>query len=332
MHNPLLSIVIPIYNVEDQIEKCAISLFRQTLKNIEYIFVNDATPDNSIKVLEKTIDKFPDRRKNIHIINHEINRGLSAARLTGILEAKGTYIAHCDSDDWVEDDMYEKMINKAHEEKADIICCGLYYDSGVEISEDSFKKSISDVDKKVFLSQITLGGKYSSLCNKIVMRDLYFDNNIFPVKNISMWEDMVVTFRLICCSKKTTIMESSYYHYVFKADSISSPSVFSKQSIQQQVKCAEVIEDFLNKRGKNELELLKITLSQIKFISKSQYLTNNKTQDPHLWKITFPESNKYIWKYKGISVYGKIFYTLASMGLMNLSIMILNVILKIKSR
>lgn len=147
-----------------------------------------------------------------------------------------------------------------------------------------------------------------------------------------MWEDMVVTFRLIYCSKKTTIMETSFYHYVFKDGSISSSSFFSINSIRQQIKCAEVIEDFLNEKGQQELESFKIPLSQVKFIAKSQYLTNIKTQDSYLWKTTFPESNKYVWRYKGISVHGKIFYSLASIGLINLCIKVLNYTIKIKSK
>ena len=84
--NILVSILVPIYNVENFIEKCSVSLFEQTYKNIEYVFVNDCSPDHSIEVLEKVAKNYPNRINSIKIINHDVNKGLAGARNTAILK------------------------------------------------------------------------------------------------------------------------------------------------------------------------------------------------------------------------------------------------------
>lgn len=92
-----VSVIVPIYNVSRFIKRCVESLFNQTLDDVEFIFVNDCTPDDSIDILKKVIADYPDR--NTMIINHEVNKGLPAARNTGLKAASGDYIFHCDSDD-----------------------------------------------------------------------------------------------------------------------------------------------------------------------------------------------------------------------------------------
>ena len=104
-----LSIIVPMYNTEKYIERCARSLFEQTLTGIEFIFVNDCSPDRSLLILKRIIDEYVDRSLVIRIIEHEKNMGLAVARTTGLNQAKGEYIIHCDSDDWIETDMYEVM-------------------------------------------------------------------------------------------------------------------------------------------------------------------------------------------------------------------------------
>lgn len=111
-NSPSVSVIVPIYKVEKYIERCAISLLSQTLKDIEYIFINDNSPDKSMDILSQCIQKYPSRSKQIKIITHQQNLGSAAARNDGTKIATGQYIIHCDGDDWVEKDMYEKCIRK----------------------------------------------------------------------------------------------------------------------------------------------------------------------------------------------------------------------------
>ena len=98
----LVSILVPIYGVEKYIRRCAISLFEQTYLNIEYIFVNDCTNDDSIIILENVINQYPNRQSQIKIIQHETNKGLGEARNTAVAAANGDYLFHVDSDDYID--------------------------------------------------------------------------------------------------------------------------------------------------------------------------------------------------------------------------------------
>ena len=112
---PKVSVIVPIYNVEQYIEKCVRSLMEQTLVNIEFIFVNDCTPDDSMTVLRRVLKDYPARESQVTILEHKENRGVAAVRKKGMEVAIGEYIIHCDSDDWVEKNMYEKLLEKAIE-------------------------------------------------------------------------------------------------------------------------------------------------------------------------------------------------------------------------
>ena len=330
MNNPQLSVIIPIYGVEERIEKCAISLFEQTFQEIEYIFVNDCTPDNSIFILNKIIEKYPKRKENIILINHQQNKGVSAARLTGLNIATGEYIIHCDSDDWVEPNMYELMINKAKEEKADIVCAGLFYDNGEKVSIDTFSSHISSMTKMDYLSKIPLGGKYSSLCNKLIKRELYFSNNVFPIQGISMWEDMVVTYRLVYYSKKISIIPTPLYHYIHKNNSISSPQTYNENNVKQQIECAQFIENFFKNKEINEYKKYNLLIQFLKFASKAPYLMNKNIRDLKSWQNIFPETHKYIMEYTEISFLSKLNYLLACTPFIKISAKIFDIYNSIK--
>ena len=127
--NIKVSVCIPVYGVEKYIERCARSLFEQTMSDgIEFIFVNDCTPDKSIEILEKVLAEYPHRKKQTQIINHEKNSGLVAARKTGLAHATGEYIIHCDSDDWVDVDFYQVMYETAINNNADVVKNNLDFD------------------------------------------------------------------------------------------------------------------------------------------------------------------------------------------------------------
>ena len=97
-----VSILVPIYGVEQFIERCARSLFEQTYQNLEYVFVNDCTPDKSIEILTRIIEYYPKRFNSIRIISHEKNRGIAASRNTAYDNATGEFVTIVDSDDWLE--------------------------------------------------------------------------------------------------------------------------------------------------------------------------------------------------------------------------------------
>ena len=124
-----VSVIVPVYNVENYIEKCLDSLLNQTLDDIEIIVVNDGSTDNSANIIkEKYVNKIVYLEKE--------NGGLSDARNFGLPHAKGKYIAFLDSDDYIEPTMYEKMYSVAEKEEADMVECDFYWEYPNKVKED----------------------------------------------------------------------------------------------------------------------------------------------------------------------------------------------------
>ena len=123
----LVSILVPVYKVEKYIEQCARSLFEQTYDNLEYIFLDDCSPDNSIEILKRVMEDYPERKAQVRIIRHERNRGLAAARNTALDAANGPFVTHVDSDDYLGRDAIRLLVKKQEETGADIVS-GNYYE------------------------------------------------------------------------------------------------------------------------------------------------------------------------------------------------------------
>lgn len=206
-----LSVIIPIYGVEKYIERCAVSLFSQTIKEgIEFIFVNDKSPDNSMAVLNKVIAKYPERKNQIKIIQHDKNRGLAGARLTALKESKGKYVIPCDSDDWVEKDMYETMLSKAKQEDADMVICQYFINFP---NREIVSKSQFSTSPEIMLSNILMGKSHCGLWNKMAKRKLYEKLSPSFSEGLNMWEDVSVLPRLIHLCKTIAVIDKPFYHY-----------------------------------------------------------------------------------------------------------------------
>ena len=141
---PKVSVCVPVYNVEKYIEKCVRSLFEQTLEDIEYIFVDDCSQDQSLNILHRVLTEYPQRQNSVKIVRHKCNLNITAARQTAINIASGEYVIMCDSDDWVEPDMYETLYRTAVSNHADIAYCDLMF------VVDNIEKHVNQLD--------TLGG------------------------------------------------------------------------------------------------------------------------------------------------------------------------------
>jgi glycosyltransferase involved in cell wall biosynthesis len=309
---PDVSVVVPVYNVEHYFERCLRSLFEQSMNNIEYIFVNDCTPDNCMVLLDAIIKEYPERKDYVHIIHHLHNTGLGKTREDGMKAAKGQYVISCDSDDWVETDMYEKMYKKAIDENADIVCCEYF----LEYPKKTIRKTYPyDEDNSEKIKNLYIeGGVYSALWNKLVKRELYTRNNAYSFADVNMWEDLGVTIRLRYFSRKTVIIHQAFYHYNQQNGSSISSLAPKLSAIEEQIRCANCIEKFFEEQGIWKDFFLAV--SCLKFMSKGALLFNSNEQalDDRRWKNTFPETHKYILKYRNIPLIKRIAYWLAANG------------------
>lgn len=286
---PKVSVIIPVYKAEKYIEQCCTSLFEQTLQNMEFIFVDDCSPDNSVARLRQIVARYPHRESQTKILTHTSNRGVSYSRQQGLEAATGEFVIHCDSDDWVDIDMYQRMYDTAIREGADVVCCGFIIEHS-----DGRKRSVT-VDEKKMWSKISfnLAPQTGSLCNKIVRLQNLRDANVrFPM-DTNWGEDFCVSIAGLLISRKTVCLQDGYYHYRQNVDSITH--TISRERCMQLVRVSYHVDEFLRQIGKKEE--YKHELNYLKFQCKSRFLRDQSIRDIDFWRQTFPECHEEIMSY-----------------------------------
>ena len=207
MNKYKISVIVPVYGVEKYISKCLNSLVNQTLNDIEIIVVNDGTKDNSQKIIDKYVKKYPDKVKSFI----KENGGQGSARNYGLKQANGDYIGYVDSDDYVELEMYEKLYNKAISDNLDIAICGNY-----NVSEDYKNKKVDLEFIKFQDNKINaLFGKkavWNKIYKKSIVEKLEFRSKVW-------YEDFDFSIKAICGAKKIGYVNEPLYDYLLREGS-----------------------------------------------------------------------------------------------------------------
>ena len=262
---PKVSVIIPVYGVEKYIERCARSLFEQTLDDFEYLFIDDCTPDKSIEILKNVLEEYPHRKNQVIIHRMEKNSGQAAVRKWGMLNATGDYVIHCDSDDWVDVTMYEKMYNKAIEEDADMVVCDYYESDG--ISHVRKNEYISDKVEET-MSSILLKKTHSVLWNKLVKKSIYNNEIIYPIANNA--EDYALLVQLAYHSKSFGYVNEPLYFYFYNTCSLTK--VMTNENLinrfNQSMSNIGIVETFLRQnqslaKYSDELDCIKVIEKEI---------------------------------------------------------------------
>ena len=209
MNNAKVSVCIAVYNVEKYIEQCVRSLFGQTLDDLEYVFVDDASPDASIDVMLRVLEEYPHRKNQVKLIRHEHNQGVAVTRKDAIAAATGEYIIHCDPDDWVELDMYETLYREISQSNADMVYCWSaeeYTDKRkiTEIPELSPEKMICYI-----IETLTFGG----LFDKMYRRKFYNDPTNIYLPNLCIMEDTFLNIQMLKKCSNVRRIPKDFYHY-----------------------------------------------------------------------------------------------------------------------
>jgi glycosyltransferase involved in cell wall biosynthesis len=215
---PKISVLVPVYCVEKYIEKCVRSLFEQTLDDLEFIFVDDCTPDKSMEVLNRVLGDYPQRKSQVIILQNERNLGQSGTRKRAIAAATGDYVIHCDSDDWAESNWLELMYNEAISKNAEMVQCDAFmnYEDGREIRK--YMKCSED-KTQTFIYYYT-SDRMASLWSHLVARKIVQDKNIFwPTWNYT--EDTTLVFQYTMMANRIAVVNAPLYHYRDNAQSIS---------------------------------------------------------------------------------------------------------------
>ena len=248
----LISVIVPIYNVEEYIEKCIKSIITQTYSNLEIILVDDGSTDNSGEICEyyKKID-------SRIIVIHQNNKGVVSARSIGIEKSTGKYIGFVDGDDYIDASMYEKMYLNIINTNADMIHMGYFQD---EYKDILGVNSTLDVDFQItskcdFICDLICNNEAEtwmspSIWSKLFNRDIIIKSNKNVSKDMSYGEDLMCLLNVIQNSSKIRIINDAAYHYVTRKDSVVNK--INESIVEREEQLHTNILQFLNKNNYNK--------------------------------------------------------------------------------
>ncbi|MDE5811857.1 MAG: glycosyltransferase [Muribaculaceae bacterium] len=286
----MLSILVPVHGVEKFIERSARSLFAQSMKEgVEFIFTNDATPDGSIDRLRAVLDDYPERRGQVRILNHEVNRGLAAARLTGLKAARGRYILFCDSDDYFQPDMAQTLCNAAEASGADLVVADYWL--SYKRRERYVKCGLSE--GKDLIIDYLINGKGAVgtiLWNKLFRRHILLNHKIYPIDGHDYAEASIILVPYLMCTSRMVKVDKALVHYV-QTNSKSITKTFSRQNLDSRFESIDYLAARINE-GTPDGELLQLRQNALdvrRFREKLVALIHSDGNQQRRYLALYPE-------------------------------------------
>ena len=253
---PVVSVVVPIYNVKQYLEKCLDSLYRQTLQNIEVIMVNDGSTDGSEEIMNAYAQRDPARFKAVN----KPNGGLSDARNVGMQHCQGEYLAFVDSDDYVDENMLKSMYDVAVEKNSDLVTCDFYEVYGSKLKRISFAgyegESVAEIIRHINVHA----------WNKLIRRSLVLQHGLtFPVGK--HYEDVAFTYSLMLYAQRPQHVSMPFNYYLQREGSIMH---------KQTAKVCDIFDVFAILRDKyKENDELQEFASTLEFLHARYYLNSS---------------------------------------------------------
>jgi glycosyltransferase involved in cell wall biosynthesis len=305
--NELVSIIIPVYNAEKTLPHCMASLHAQTYRNIELLFIDDCSTDTSLAVIR---GYFVDTSMSmsIKILQHTVNRGVAAARNTGLDAATGEYIYYVDADDWIENDTLEHLVNEAQRRNADIVGHAWYL---------TFAKSERYMKQSAFftpldaLQKIMCGVMRWNLWLFLVRRSLYEENDIRFTEGADMGEDMMVMIKLFVCAATVCGLDTPYYHYS-QTNTNALTKTYSSKHIAQVTANLHEVEKYIS--NCNEKKQLEQYIGFLKLNIKLPLLMTDDESRYRQWQQWFPEANGDVMKNRQLPLRTRLLQLMAANG------------------
>lgn len=301
----LISIIIPVYNASAVIHRCLESINRQTYRKLEILFVDDCCTDDT---MDKLYDFLQQGGTDLRIkcIHHERNRGVAAARNTGLDNATGEYIYYLDADDFMEDNAIEQMYKEAEKYQADITGCEWYL--SFQKNERHMVQVGANTGNELFV-KMARGVMRWNLWLFLVRRSLYEQNSIRFMEGMNMGEDMMVMMKLALCARKTVIIHRPLYHYVqTKSDSLTKTWA---KGYQRQIDAnVNEVENYI-RMNRNDT-CLKKEIDYLKLNIKLPLLISLSSSDYEKWQKWFPEANVSIMGNRDLSLRTRLLQLAAS--------------------
>lgn len=269
MKIPTVSVIVPFFNVSSAIERCVCSLMEQTLhEGIEFIFINDASTDDSLLILNEVVARYPERSSQVHIISFSTHKGVAAARTLGIRRAKGDYLGWCDADDWVEPAMYESLLVATCSHQFDVVVSPHYVDTPTSTT------IVSRIHRQQPYEHIRLLYQQPDtnlfLWDKLIRRAILIENYILPEPDINIGEDRSIVVKFFCSAKSLVTLSQPFYHHTvgFNASLTTSNNKSSHYRFEQDYKNTEAICHYLEHINNKDFQL---TCQFFRFMTKWGY-------------------------------------------------------------
>ncbi len=243
-----ISVIVPVYNSEKTLVRCADSILNGTHKNIELIFINDESTDNSLEICLR----YADRDGRVKVINKE-NRGVSIARNEGVAAATGDYIAFVDSDDYVDRDMYEKLLNNSDCASADIVFCGYNTVNGDKIIprvEPQFALTVTDKRYRSNFQYDTenyvMGNVWRMIVKSEIAKSVTFRNDIHIA------EDLVYLLSVLNIAKKVNTVNERLYFYSYSSNVATHYKYMKEEYVDSYKELSEFLSAYYSVLGDDE--------------------------------------------------------------------------------
>lgn len=208
---PKVSVILPVYQADGFLARTLRSLFGQTLEDMEYIIVDDASTDRSMAIVDAILSHYPERRSQVVILTHRYNTGVGTARHDGLLRATGDYVIHCDADDWLEPEAYQLMYETAVRTDADMVICDF-------VVEHNNRKSMSRHEQANrsdtrLLDDILTRRAHAAVWNKMIRRSFIERHSIDFTRGLRVCEDLMFCLRALIYNPRISYLHQPLYHY-----------------------------------------------------------------------------------------------------------------------
>lgn len=324
-NTPLVSIIIPVYNVEQYLDQCMETVLGQTYSNLDIILVDDGSKDKSSQMCDEYVAK----DKRVKVL-HKENGGLISAWTAGVKSALGDYLTFVDSDDWIEKNMIEELVKYSNGSSAEIICSNYVIEKTQKQQSIKVKQSMKPgiyerkaIEKELFPTMLGMEERriHSSRCMKLISKELIVENMQHVNNEVTMGEDLNIMFPAMLDAKRIVVLEEGFfYHYRFvdasmvhkynpkMSDKIRILGKALRQTIEKKISNPEEKKMLLEGLKKEYIFLLFIVLkNELRGPGKGvtlriQKILNSAKQEMKLHEVDVQVSGKanqllyFIWK------------------------------------
>ena len=251
---PIVSIAVPVYNVSSYIERCARSLFEQTYKAIEFVFINDGSTDNSISILKAVLNEYPQQLLNTTIIDRKENHGVAATRNELLSHCHGEFVMFVDADDYLDKDIVKSLVSVQANNDVDIVSFGFIINKNGKETKVSIPETEKSDEYLQFL--ITQGSNHELFC-RLFRTKMLRDNNIHFQEGLNIGEDWL--FMVKCLFYAQDIQNVNIYGYHYNRDNVAS-AMSTYKELKKQIEDLRIFREIF------------FFLQSVKYESNQQFL------------------------------------------------------------